>query len=395
MKGHNAGTMRGAGRRRGLPPGLILGLGLGLTLGLTLGLLLLTAPAGAADDPARATPPPLTVATWGGVYEAAQRAALFDPFTAATGIPVETARHDGGPGVLDRPPARDWDVIDMIDADAAAACAAGRLRPLDAEALAAPAPDGTPATADFLPGSFSRCGLAHLTFSTVVAYDDRAFPGRKPRTIADVFDVDAFPGKRAFRQDPDGLLEWALLAEGVPRAQVTDLLSTDRGMRLALRTLDRIRPHIVWWSGGEEPVALLASGAVAMASGFNGRFFDARVTKGQPIAVIWDGQVIDRDVWAIPADSRHPDAAERFIRFATRTEQLAALAARIPYGPTRHSAFARIGLHPVAGVPMTDHLPTAPHHMGRALVVDSAWAANTEALRRRRFEAWLTGNATP
>ncbi|MQX35071.1 extracellular solute-binding protein [Roseospira navarrensis] len=356
-----------------------------LTMAGLAGLAGPAGPARAADEAA----PTLTVATWGGVYAQAQRAALFDPFTAATGIPVETARHDGGVAILSTPEAEGWDVIDMIDADAATACAAGLLQPLDTHALAAPAPDGTPAAADFLPGSFGRCGLAHLTFSTVVAYDDRAFPGRKPRTIADVFDIETFPGTRAFRREPDALLEWALMAEGVPRAQVYDLLSTDRGLRLALRKLDTIRDHIVWWQGGEEPVRLLASGAVAMASGYNGRFFDARVAGDLPIVTLWDGQLLNRDVWAIPAGSDAPDAARAFIRFATHPDRLAALGARIPYGPARRSALDRIGLHPDTGVPMAQHLPTAPHRIGAALAVDSDWDANTKALRRRRFEAWL------
>jgi putative spermidine/putrescine transport system substrate-binding protein len=344
---------------------------------------------------AETAPTTLTIATWGGVYEAAQRAALFDPFTAATGIVIETARHDGGPDVPGRPDARGWDLIDLGAADAGAACAAGLLVPLDTAALPAPPATGGSTRDDFLPGSFGRCALAHSTYATVVAYDDRAFPGRKPASIADVFDVEAFPGKRAFRRNPGGLMEWALMAVGVPRAQIYDLLSTDRGIRLALRELDRIREHILWWEAAEAPVELLESGAAVMASGFNGRFFDARVMRDQPIIIIWDGQLVAREAWAIPAaaDPSRRAAAERFIRFATRPERQAALAERLPYGPTRRSALERIGLHPVAGVPMADHLPTAPHRMDRALVIDSAWYANTEALRRRRFQAWLAEGA--
>ena len=83
--------------------------------------------------------------------------------------------------------------------------------------------------------------VAQLVFSTVVAFDVRAFPGEKPRGIADFFDVERFPGRRALRCAPVALFEWALLAYGMPPTQVYDLLSTERGLDLAVRKLEAIR----------------------------------------------------------------------------------------------------------------------------------------------------------
>ena len=157
----------------------------------------------------------------------------------------------------------------MTEPDALAACAEGLLEPLDPKFLAA-APDGTPARTDFLSGAFLHCGVVHLVYGTVLAYNHRAFPGEKPQTVADFFDIERFPGKRALRRQPIALLEWALMAYGVPISQLYDLLSTARGMTLAFRQLDRIRDHMVWWDSGSEPPALLKSGEAVMASGFNG-----------------------------------------------------------------------------------------------------------------------------
>ena len=73
-------------------------------------------------------PEPLTVATWGGAYEESQRRAYFDPFTEATGIPIRTVHYDGGIKVLEQHLASgdvEWDVIDMIQSDASAACDGG------------------------------------------------------------------------------------------------------------------------------------------------------------------------------------------------------------------------------------------------------------------------------
>ena len=191
------------------------------------------------------------------------------------------------------------------------------------------------------------------------------------------------------RKSPDAILEWALLAEGVPARQVYDLLSTDRGLKLALRKLDQIRDHIVWWDDVAEPVRLLGSGEVTMSSGYNGRFFSAASHDGLPITIIWDGRLIGHEVWAISGTSDKIADAEKFVRFATAPEQLAALAEIIPYGPTRKTAHLRVGLNPDTAIPMRDHLPNAPQHGERSLTRDSVWYANTELLRNRRFQTWL------
>lgn len=355
-------------------------------LGVALCLL-----AGAAAAEERET---LTVVTWGGAYEAAQRAAIFQPFEAETGVELELVRWDGGVEPLrahldaNAPPR--WDVVDMLRSDARASCREGLLAPVDA-AILAPAPDGTPAPDDFHDGAITDCFVSQLVFATVIAYDDRAFPGEKPQTIADVFDVERFPGRRALRDAPVGLFDWALRAYGVPRSQIYELLSTERGFRLAFRRLDRIRDDLVWWRDGAAPARLLAAGEVAMASGYNGRFFHARVAEGAPISILWDSALLAENVWAMPAGTAKRALAERFIRFATAAERLAAVANRIPYGPTRRSAMRRVGLHVEAGIPMRPHLPTAPRHLERALVKDYGWYAATEELRRRRFEAWRAG----
>ena len=333
----------------------------------------------------------VTVVTWGGAYEAAQRTAIFEPFTGKTGISVGVRRHDGRPETLRiRSEPEAWDVVDLIEDQAIAACKSGLLRRLDHAAIVEAAPAAS-LEADFTAGAFRECSIAQNAFASVIAYNEDAFPGAKPRRIEDFFDLDAFPGNRAVERSPDAILEWALLAEGVPPSQVYDLLSTPRGLRLAFRKLDTIRDSIIWWTDVAAATELLRNGRASMASGYNGRFFAAAQDRGAPIIIVWDGQVIGYEVWAISAASRNVKAAEAFIRFATAPERMARLAEKIPYGPTRQSAMERIGLDPERRVPMRLHLPNAPGHMKRALVRDSAWYAHTATLRKRRFANWLSG----
>lgn len=352
---------------------------------LLSGLLLLLASAQAAERP-------LTVVSWGGAYQAAQQEALLQPYTAATGVELEVKRYSGGLDAFrQRAAAEGWDVVDMLEDQAIAACEAGLLRPIEARSLH-PSLPWSALRDDFVTGAWRRCSVAQNLYAVVIGYDQRAFTGVKPSRVEDFFDLEAFPGRRALQKSPDVALEWALMAEGVPVRQVYDLLSTDRGLRLAFRKLDTIRDAIVWWQDPAAPAALLRDGRAALASGYNGRFFSAFQERGAPISVVWDGRVIGYEVWAIPATSDQPERALAFLRFATLPEPMAALAERIPYGPARYSALARVGLHPRTGVMMRHHLPNAPHHGERALVRDSVWYAHTEALRQRRFVRWLGEN---
>ena len=331
----------------------------------------------------------LTIVTWGGVYEDAQRQAIFDPFTASTGITISTVVYSGGVQALrDEAAQRTWDVIDMIEDQAITACDEGLLATFDVNQVAAEH-DEIALLDDFLPNAFRNCSIAQNVYSTVFAYNDRAFQGEKPTTVADFFDLGRFPGQRAILRDPDVILEWALMAEGVPIDQIYDLLSTERGMRLAFRKLETLRSSIIWWETVGSPAEMLNDGRAVMASGYNGRFFSAAQDEGMPVTIVWDGQVINYDTWSILNGSQKQEMAQQFIMFATAPEQLAALAELIPYGPARTSALARVGLHERTGVPMRDHLPNAPQNVGRALFGDSLWYAHTRDVRSRRFEAWL------
>ncbi len=366
----------------------------------------------------------LVIATWGGPYEAAQTRALFAPFTRTSGVTVDTSPYTGGldlDAITPKP-----SLIDMTQSDALLACDKGLLHTLTELGLDAdfPVPGGgliatlsglledrhqsdaggaavtdnpTSAMADatgdrqaLIRHAIQPCSIAHSTYATLVAYNDAAFPGVKPDTIEDFFDLERFPGKRGLERNPDAVLEWALMAEGIPISQVHDLLSTNRGLDLAFRKLDSIREHILWWDTPQESVNLLASGAVSMGSGYNGRFFSAQL-ENIPLVLIWDGQLIDYSAWAVPvtAEDHETALAIAFIRFAMAPARQAAVAEAIPYGPTQLEALTRIGVHDASGIPMLSQLPTAPHHMRRALLRNSVWYANTEKLRRERFDQWL------
>ena len=325
----------------------------------------------------------LNIVSWGGPYENAQSQAFFTPFSKEHDVPVSTFVYSGEPDALEtRAAAEGWDVVDMLEDQAIADCASGYLLELDHAALGL-------RKSDFSPVPIRRCSVPQNVYAVVFAFNDRAFSGAKPTKIDDFFDVDKFPGKRAIARSPDAILEWALLAEGVPPEQIYDLLSTDRGLRLAFRKLDQIRDHIIWWETPAQSAEFLKSGAAAFSSGYNGRFFTLSNEENAPVSIVWDGRLVGYDVWAIPATSKNINNAKRFLTFASDPKRMAKLAELMPYGPTRPAAFEYVGLNPTTGIQMRDHLPNAPSHGGRVLAMDSVWYANTADLRQRRFLQWL------
>src|SRR3546814_14517382 len=89
-----------------------------------------------------------------------------------------------------------WNVVDVEPADLEEGCNEGLF--LKFSGVLAAAPDGTPAAADFLPGTLHPCGVGSLAWSVAIAYPAR--PGElraadaKPASRADFFDLDRFPG---------------------------------------------------------------------------------------------------------------------------------------------------------------------------------------------------------
>ena len=64
----------------------------------------------------------------------------------------------------------------------------------------------------------------------------------------------------------------------------------DRAMNKVKELCEDPNGGCVFWSAGAQPPELLVAGEVVMATGWNGRFFNAEIGEGAPIKQVWDGQ---------------------------------------------------------------------------------------------------------
>ena len=333
----------------------------------------------------------LTIVSWGGAYTKSQIKAYHEPFTAMTGIAIQSEDYNGGLAEVKAQVEAGnviWDLVDVEVSDLIRGCDEGLLETIDLSILP-PAPDGTPAAEDFLEGSLYECGVPTIVWSTIYAYDKSKYSGAAPATLNDFFDTAKFPGKRGMRKGPKPNLEFALMADGVPADKVYAVLGTDAGVDRAFAKLDTIKDSMLWWESGAQPPQMLADGEVVMTTAYNGRIFNAMATENKPFEIVWDGQVWDLDLWVIPKGAPNKEAALKFIAFSTDTQRLADQASWISYGPARKSSVPLIGKHAEAGIEMAPHMPTSPENFKTALMNGFEFWADHQDELNERFNAWL------
>jgi putative spermidine/putrescine transport system substrate-binding protein len=336
--------------------------------------------------PVRAEEPePITIVSWGGVYQESQREAYMKPFSERTGIPYEEDEYPGDfDEVIEQVESGNvtWSVVDVTLADAIRGCNGGYLEPIPPSILA-PAPDGTPAMDDFLPNTLHECAVGEIIWSTLFAYNEEAFPDEAPDSVADVFNTEDFSGRRGMRRTPRNNIEWALIADGVAPENVYAELRTEEGVERAFDKLDELRGSIEWWESGSQPKEWLADGTVTISSAYNGRVFNAIVKQDRNFDYIWDGQIWEIDLWVIPRGADNLANILKFVSFATGTQPLAEQTEYVSYAPARKSSL------PLIRREYRSHMPTSPANFRNSLQNDFLWWAENQARMDERFDAWL------
>lgn len=337
----------------------------------------------------------LTVMSWGGAYGEAQTAAHVKPWSAKTGFPAKMIDSDNPAQPVKAQVEAGNVTIDVASleyADAIRLCDEGVLEKIDISILP-PGNDGVPAAEDFLDGAVTDCGVSTDIWANVYGYDTTKIPADKaPTTAADFFDTTKYPGKRGLRKGAKGVLEFALMADGVAPADVYKTLSTPEGVERAFKKLDTIKKDVVWWEAGAQAPQLLADGEVLMTTAYNGRLFNAAVGEGKPFKIVWDGQVYENEMYAIPKGAPNLEKAKEFIAFATSTDGLRAQAQNISYGPARKSALKEPLIFKDGKTEMAPNVPTAEANLKNSLQSDFQFWVDRDAELNERFNAWLAAN---
>ena len=318
----------------------------------------------------------LTVVSWGGAYQEAQKKIYFEPFAKAKALKLLDEAWDGGVGVVRakvQAAQPTWDVVQVEAEELVLGCEEGLYEKIDWAKLGG--------KDKFIPAAVNDCGVGAIVWSTAIAYDgDKLKEG--PKSWADFWDMKKFPGKRSLRGGPKYTLEFALMADGVSVNDVYKVLATPAGVERAFKKLDEIKSQVVWWKSGAQPIQLLASGEVVMTSAYNGRVSAANRTDKKNFKVVWPGSIYAVDSWVVLKNSANKGAGMDYIAFASAPENQKNLPEYIAYGLTNKAAVGMVDAKYQA------ELPTTPANAEGAIPIDANfWVENIDKLTER-FNAW-------
>lgn len=314
----------------------------------------------------------ITMADVGGAPATALRNAFYDPFERESGIKVVNVAHEPDPTVQFRllvdTRSFIWDGC-MVTPTHVLNLTRQRnyLEPLNLEA-----------TPGLIRGMLTDNWLGFSVFATVLAYRTDKFGDNGPMNWADFWNVEKFPGRRALYRNVAGVMEAALMADGVAPSALYPI-----DLNRAFRKLDQIKSHInIWWTSGAQNTQILQSGEVDMSDTWSARAFAAS-SSGAPVRVRWQQGLYSTDGWSIPRGTPRVDLARRFIAFCMKPEQQAIYSTQVANGPSNQRAY---DFMPPERATV---LPTSQANIAGLVESDSAWWSANRSRVQERFQDWL------
>ncbi|MBD2749554.1 ABC transporter substrate-binding protein [Microvirga sp. BT688] len=229
-----------------------------------------------------------------------------------------------------------------------------------------------------------KYGVAGRVYSMILAYrTDKVPAGKVVDGWKTFWDVKNFPGPRAMRDTPLENLEFALIADGVPLDQIYNVLRTPEGVDRAFAKLSEIKPNIaVFWTSGQQPAQLLASGEVYYTNTWNGRVVQMKSEK-VPVDISWSGGSLNIPFYSIPKGAKNPSAVMKFFNVCFMDLGIQKIGAEVTGYPSLSPK-----LPALLSEKIREDLPTSEKNMKQQFAFDlEFWAKNRPALQRR-WDAW-------
>lgn len=316
----------------------------------------------------------IVVRTTGGDLTQSQNEHLIRPFMKETGIEVVSITSGPAPlnmirGMVDTK-TYSWDMAE-ISKTTALIFGDKYLDPLRLE---------NDATIAMIPEHMrTPYYVPSYLYASLFGYREDRLAGKPaPRSWADFYDLSKVAGRRSLRRAALDTLESALLADGVPPAQLYPL-DTER----AFRKLDTVKKQIaVWWETGSQTTHLIATGEADLVATWNQRV-TAAAASGTPARIVWNQGYYTTAGWGILKGTPKADLCREFIRYTSDPQRQAAWVQKPSVGPVQPRAFDYIPAD------VATRLPTYPENFRQLFPVDEAFWAQNRAALEEKFDAWL------
>ena len=316
----------------------------------------------------------LVIASWGGSWQDALRNAWWKPFSEKYGVKIVEDGPPMNPKVIAMVQSGKvtWDICDFAAYRADPLGLGGYLEPLDYSVI-----DATHVTQKFV----SKYGIASAVAATILGYRTDVITSDPPTSMAALWDLKKYPGKRSLHDEATHNIPCALVAAGMPKDQVYPL--DDAKLDKAFKKLDEIKEHCLWWTIGAQSPQQLAAKEVILAQGYNGRF-DTLIDQGVPIKTVWEGGQVNPDCWSVTKNSPNKDLAMLFIAWATLPENNWEITKHITYAPANEASFPKVPENVRARVPST--------YLDKQIIIDiNWWGPNFDRVSDRWKEWRLKG----
>lgn len=223
--------------------------------------------------------------------------------------------------------------------------------------------------------------VGQYVISTNIAWNKDVYGDNPPDTLQKFYDVKNYPGNRGMISfSPTGILEQALIADGVPKDQLYPL-DVDR----AFKALDRIKPSVTkWWSSGAEIRQALADGEVDSGIFWGGAVIEGIQRDGMTnIGVSHDGAFLIVDCLAIPSTCSDPELAYAFLNYCISGEAAAKWSEGRFYAPVTSEADSLIAAD------LKSYFTASPENIDKAFWCDlDYWKENFEGVSERYLD-WI------
>jgi putative spermidine/putrescine transport system substrate-binding protein len=325
--------------------------------------------------PASAQGKTLNVAGYGGALNNYLTADFAQPFEKQTGIKVNFGSGaslalaklqtvSGGPA--------QWDLINLTGAEYFVAIKEKLIVPYDYSIIE---------TTNVPPQYKQEYGIKFSLYLFVMCWDRKRIPDNQaPKTWAEFSDTKRYAGKRSLDANiSDGsTLELALLADGVPLDKLFPL-----DVERALKSLDKLgRQNIIWYNTNQEPIQQLTSGAVILATAFDGRVLLANKA-GANLGFTPDYAGVSGNYYCVSSASANKKEAFEFLNFMLNY---------VPGGVAymTATAYAIPNTSELSEVPknIVAILPTNPALRDKVFIKDDAWWAANLDKTFQRFKEW-------
>jgi putative spermidine/putrescine transport system substrate-binding protein len=303
----------------------------------------------------------LTLVNWGGTSSDAMVRAWVDPFKQATDLEVNVvsptdygklkSQVDGGKVT--------WDVVDVEGFFMFQGADERLLEPLDMDVIGVSEADMVD-----MPDPILKNGIVNYLTSYVIAY--KADAKAHPTSWEEFFDPAAVPGKRMIYNWPYGMVELALLGDGVPFDQLYPL-DVDR----AFKKLDSIKGDLAFWNTGAESQQALVSGTADFVVPWNNRA-GYLISGGLPVAIEWADNLQIRGGMVVPKGAPGAKAGMEFIKTSLEPQRQAEMALGSGYGPVVKAA------NDLVDEKIRPTLSTTPENLEKSVgfIDDRWWAKN-------------------